>query len=141
MQYKAVTVTENVIVYRKRTDKLIDWNLRNHPDPDAVQKSLIDDDYERTNIWKIHPGYHKDHPAVFPEALAERVIAYYSFVGDMVLDPFAGTGTTGRVAGRLRRRLLMVEKSQDYFNIQLSDPELVSYADQIINYDFFAGTG
>ena len=141
LQYKAVTVTENVIVYRKRTDKLIDWNLRNHPDPDAVQKSLIDDDYERTNIWKIHPGHHKDHPAVFPEALAERVIAYYSFVGDMVLDPFAGTGTTGRVAGRLQRRLLMVEKSQDYFNIQLSDSELVSYADQIISYDFFAGTG
>ena len=81
----AVTVTENIIVYRnERTDKLIDWNLRNHPDPAAVEASLIDDDYEKTNIWRIHPAHHKEHPAVFPEALAERVIRYYSFVNCIV---------------------------------------------------------
>ena len=125
LQYKPVTVTENVVVYRKKTDKLIDWNLRNHPDPQAVRESLVKDDYERTNIWKITPASHRKHPAVFPEGLAERVIRYYSFVGDMVLDPFAGTGTTGRVAGRLKRRFLLVEKSEDYFNLQKSDRSLL----------------
>ena len=140
LQYKAVTVTENVIVYRKRTDRLIDWNLRNHPDPDAVEASLIKDDYEKTNVWRIHPAHHKAHPSVFPDALAERVIRYYSFVGDMVLDPFAGTGTTGRVAGLLKRRFLMIEKSPAYFKVQARDPRLLFHEPQICDYEFFAGT-
>lgn len=140
LQYKAVTVTENVVVYRKRTDKLIDWNLRNHPDPEAVQESLIADGYERTNVWRLHPAHRKDHPAVFPEALAERVIRYYSFVGDMVLDPFSGVGTTGRVAGRLKRRFFMVEKSLAYFEIQRRDKEIRAYRPEVMDYEFFAGS-
>lgn len=140
LQYKPVTVTENIVVYRKKTERLIDWNLRNHPDQDAVADSLIEDGYERTNIWRIHPASHKKHPAVFPEALAERVIRYYSFKGDLVLDPFAGTGTTGRVAGRLERRFLLVEKSEKYYNIQKADEELMSYKPQVKDYEFYAGT-
>ena len=139
LQYKPVTITENIVVYRKRTDKLIDWNLRNHPNSEAIRESLISDDYERTNIWKLHPSFHKKHPAVFPDALAERVIKYYSFSGDMVLDPFAGTGTTGKVAGRLGRRFMLIENSQSYFNIQLEDRELKEYSPQVIDYQFSAG--
>ena len=139
LQYKPVTVTENLVVYRKRTDNLIDWNLRNHPDPDAIRASLIEDGYERTNVWQLHPAHHKEHPAVFPESLADRVIRYYSFVGDMVLDPFAGVGTTGRVAARLDRRFLMVEKSSDYFNVQCNDRELQAESPQIMDFEFFAG--
>ena len=140
LQYKAVTVTENVIVYRKRTDKLIDWNLKNHPDAAAIEASLIDDDYEKTNIWRIHPAHHKEHPAVFPDALADRVIRYYSFVGDMVLDPFAGTGTTGRVAGLLDRRFMMIEKSPVYFNTQLKDLDLLWHRPQVCDYEYFGST-
>ena len=134
LQYKAVSVTENVMVYRKRTDKLIDWNIRNHPVPDAVQSSRIEDGYERTNVWRIHPASHKRHPAVFPEALAERVVRYYSFADDLVLDPFAGTGTTGRAAGRLGRRFLMIEKALKYFEIQTRDSLLMQCQPDV--YDF-----
>ena len=140
LQYKAVTVTENIVVYRKRTDKLIDWNLRSHPRQDDVRASLIEDGYERTNVWQIPPAHHKAHPAVFPEALADRVIRYYSFVGDMVLDPFAGVGTTGRVAGRLKRRFMMVEKSLAYFDIQRNDFEIRSYEPEVSDFEHFAGT-
>ena len=140
LQYKAVSVTENVMVYRKATDKLIDWNLRNHPNPDAVKNSLIEGEYEKTNIWKIHPAHHKAHPAVFPELLAERVIRYYSFAGDLVLDPFAGTGTTGRVAGKLDRRFIMIEKDPDYFAIQTDNPDLMMHRPQVCDYEYFAGT-
>ncbi len=139
LQYKPVTVTENIVVYRKRTPNLIDWNLRNHPNQEALKASLIEDGYERTNVWQIHPAYHKEHPAVFPEALAERVIRYYSFVGDMVLDPFAGVGTTGRVAGRLQRRFFMVEKSTAFFDVQWHDAELMSYSPDVMDYEFSAG--
>ncbi len=140
LQYKAVTVTENVVVYRKRTDKLIDWNLRSHPDPDAIRASLIEDGYERTNVWQIHPAHHKEHPAVFPEALAERVIRYYSFVGDLVLDPFAGVGTTGKVAGQLERRFMLVEKSCDYFDVQCRDSEIRRFSPQVFDFEYLTGT-
>ena len=140
LQYKAVTVTENVVVYRKRTDRLIDWNLRFHPNQDAIRQSLIEDGYERTNVWKIHPAHHKKHPAIFPEALAERIIRYYSFVGDMVLDPFSGAGTTGRVAGKLDRRFLMVEKSRAYFDIQQNDEDIMRYAPTVSDFEYFAGS-
>jgi DNA modification methylase len=117
MQYKAVPVTEYVLVYRKHTDKLIDWHIRNHPDQDAVQRSRIGDGYERTNIWRISPTSRKDHPAVFPPELADRVIRYYSFEGDVVLDPFAGAGTVGEVASRLSRRFVLAESNPDYVDV------------------------
>ncbi len=117
LQYKPVTVTENVLVYRKRTSRLIDWNLRNHPDPGQVDRSRILGEYDRTNVWDITPASHAAHPAVFPDELARRVIRYYSFEGDSVLDPFAGIGTVGRAASQLARRFVLIEKRSDYFEI------------------------
>jgi len=114
LQYKAVPVTEYVLVYRKKTDKLIDWNIRKHPDRNIVKKSKIKDDYEKTNIWKIHPSFDKVHPAVFPLELAEKVISYYSFINDVVLDPFAGIGTVGEAAAKSERRFVLFEKKPEY---------------------------
>lgn len=139
LQYKAVSVTENVMVYRKSTDRLIDWNIRMHPSAEDVQASKIEDGYERTNIWKIHPASHRRHPAVFPDALAERVIRYYSFRNDLVLDPFAGTGTTGRLAGALRRRFLMVESSPEYFALQAEDPDLMQHKPVVDDFQYCGG--
>ena len=139
LQYKAVSVTENVMVYRKRTDKLIDWNIGNHPYPDDVEASKIHDGYEKTNIWELHPAHHKEHPCVFPNALAERIVRYYSFKNDLVLDPFAGTGTTGRVAGLLGRRFLMIEKSLKYFEIQLKDRYLMGCRPNIYDFQYYDG--
>jgi len=107
--------SEYVLVYRKRTDKLIDWNLRKHHDPELIEQSKIKGDYEVTNVWKIHPGHSKIHPAVFPEELAEKIIRYYSFIDDLVLDPFAGTGTVGKVAYSLERRFLLIDNEPKYF--------------------------
>jgi modification methylase len=56
----------------------------------------------------------KLHPTQKPEALLARVILSASRPDDLVLDPFCGTGTTGAVARRLRRRFLGVERSSDY---------------------------
>lgn len=114
LQYKAVPVTEYVLVYRKNTDKLIDWHIRKHPKQDLIEESKIEDDYEKTNIWKIHPAHSKDHPAVFPVELAEKVIKYYSFKEDVVLDPFAGIGTTAKAAFKLGRRFVLFESNKEY---------------------------
>lgn len=117
LQYKAVPVTEYILVYRKKTSKLIDWNIRSHPDQELVAQSRIEDDYERTNIWRISPSYDKRHPAIFPLEMAEKVIKYYSFKKDVVLDPFAGIGTVGKAAARLGRRFVLIEQDPNYINI------------------------
>jgi len=117
LQYKAVPVTEYVLVYRKHTDLLIDWFLRNHPDKQAIEDSKIPDGYEKTNIWKINPSTNSKHPAAFPRELAEKVIRYYSFKGDVVLDPFAGSGTVGNAASGLGRRFVLFDNSSDFIEI------------------------
>ncbi len=115
LQYKPVPVTEYILVYRKRTNKLIDWNLRRHYDQNLVEQSRVIGEYDVTNVWRIHPGHSKIHPAVFPDELAAKVIRYYSFKDDLVLDPFAGTGTVGRVAHSLERRFLLIDNEPKYY--------------------------
>ena len=117
LQYKAVPVTEYVLVYRKHTDVLIDWHIRNHPDQKLVAESKVDDTYERTNIWRIQPKTNSKHPAAFPLELAQKVITYYSFKGDVVMDPFAGSGTVGAAAAALERRFALFEINPDYIEL------------------------
>lgn len=117
LQYKPVPVTEYILVYRKKTKRLIDWNIRKHPDQEVVAKSKIADGYEVTNIWKIHPAHSKQHPAIFPEELASKVVKYYSFVNDVVLDPFGGIGTTARAAFRNNRRFVTYELNSEYIDV------------------------
>ncbi|MBV9924831.1 MAG: site-specific DNA-methyltransferase [Acidobacteria bacterium] len=117
LQYKTVPVTEYVLVYRKRTDLLIDWHIRNHPDKEALAASKVGDDYERTNVWRINPKTNSEHPAAFPLELAQKVIHYYSFKGDVVLDPFAGSGTVGAAAAKTGRRFVLFDVNPDYVKL------------------------
>lgn len=55
------------------------------------------------------------HPAPYPLELAERLIRMFSFVGDTVLDPFLGTGTTSLAAARWGRNSIGIELDRDYF--------------------------
>lgn len=121
LQYKPVPVTENILVYRKKSDKLIDWFIRKHPNQELVQESKVDDDYEKTNIWYISPARDKRHRAIFPKELAQRVIKYYSFKNDVVLDPFGGIGTTGKAAVDLERRFVLIEKEEEYIEATVND--------------------
>lgn len=134
LQYKPVTVTEYVLVYRKKTDRLIDWNLRSHPDPDAVERSRILGEYDKTNVWDITPSNHSLHPAVFPDELVSRVLRYYSFEGDCVLDPFAGTGTVGRVANAMGRRFILIEKQPEYYQVMERELRQLSLS-QPVDFD------
>ncbi len=67
--------------------------------------------------WSIAPERHMKeygHPAMFPEELAARVLKLFSYRGDVVLDPFNGSGTTTAVSARLGRRYLGVDISDEY---------------------------
>jgi site-specific DNA-methyltransferase (adenine-specific) len=58
-----------------------------------------------------------EHPAIYPESMARDHIISWSNEGDMILDPFAGSGTTGKVANQLKRNCILIEKELDYINI------------------------
>lgn len=67
------------------------------------------------DVWTIPVAHFKEaHFAVMPEKLAEVCIKAGCPEGGTVIDPFAGTGTTGRVAQRLNRRAILIELNPDY---------------------------
>ena len=69
-------------------------------------------------VWTGIPGIslQDGHPAPFPLEIAERLIRLFSFVGDTVLDPFAGSGSTGVAAIGSGRNSISVEIEEEYLN-------------------------
>lgn len=63
---------------------------------------------------RLKKGGHKVHPTQKPEALLYRILLACSNPGDVVLDPFFGTGTTGAVAKRLGRHFIGIEREDGY---------------------------
>jgi len=118
--YKPNAITEMLMVYRKKTDKLIDWNMHQYS-WDKIKKSKVQDKYETTNVWRIDPTFDRIHSAVFPMELCNRVVKYYSFVDDLIFDPFAGSGTLGRAAANLNRNFFLIEKEAKYVNRMKED--------------------
>ena len=68
-------------------------------------------------IWEgVTGATTKDHPAPYPVELAERLIRMFSFVGDTVLDPFMGTGTTALASARCGRNSINFEVDEAYLS-------------------------
>lgn len=75
---------------------------------------------QRFNIWEIPPQRQKGegkHPAPFPEPIAEDHIRSWSAEGDVVFDPFLGSGTTGKMAVLNGRNFIGIERDEGYFKI------------------------
>lgn len=70
-------------------------------------------------IWRLGGASTRQHPAPYPLALAERLVRMFSFVGDTVMDPFSGTGTTSLAAGLWGRNSISVEVEPTYMNMAL----------------------
>lgn len=86
-------------------------------------------DWAVNSIWEMQPAKASSigHPAPFPEELPFRLIKLYSFVGDTVLDPFLGSGTTVVVARKLERNAIGYEINPEYIekaNKRLSQRDL-----------------
>jgi site-specific DNA-methyltransferase (adenine-specific) len=84
----------------------------------------------RGNVWEFANGFNHsskdriafEHPAIFPEALARDHILSWSNKGDIVLDPFSGSGTTAKMAMQTKRRFIGIEVNQEY--VELSNTRL-----------------
>jgi site-specific DNA-methyltransferase (adenine-specific) len=106
---KAVSESEDIYVYWKAGEYTVnrerltprewkEWGLR--------------------QIWQIPSVRRNDiHPAMFPEALVQRIIRLYTDAGQTVLDPFLGSGTTCVAALREHRHFLGFELNKEYFDI------------------------
>ena len=110
LSYKPNCITESIMVYRKNANFLLDKNMKRYKNYDRREDEPID----TSNCWYIAPAHSKKHPAVFPEELVRRVLKYYSFEGDAVLDCFAGSGTTGRVAKAMGRVPILCDIKGEY---------------------------
>jgi DNA modification methylase len=86
-------------------------------------KKVISEFGQRHNVWEINTsgqenmGKAIEHPATFPEKLANDHILSWSNEGDIVLDCFLGSGTTGKIAKQLNRRFVGIEISPEYLKI------------------------
>jgi DNA modification methylase len=89
---------------------------------------------KRFNVWTMdtakNDGATLKHPAIFPEALARDHILSWSNEGDVVLDPFNGSGTTTKMARELGRKYIGIEVNPDYVAIAESriDQKLLEFS-------------
>jgi len=96
---------------RSKNDKL-------RYDRKEKNKNHIVNDYKiKCNVWEYASCSVKGHPAPFPEQLAQDHILSWSNEGDVVLDPFMGSGTTAVACINTNRKFIGIEISKEYFEI------------------------
>ena len=96
-----------------------------------LSKILLEKYTLRTNIWNINhnnDSFAHEHPAIFPEKLAADHIHSWSNEGDLVYDPFLGSGTTAKEAIKQNRNWIGSEISSEY--VELANKRLEPYLAQ-----------
>lgn len=94
--------------------------MTGNPTPLQKEKSRLTKEEWREftkTVWHIANTTDVKHPAVFPIEIPRRLIKLFSFHGETVLDPFAGTGTTAIAASNLGRQSICVEQNADYARV------------------------
>jgi site-specific DNA-methyltransferase (adenine-specific) len=98
----------------RKSDGTIRLDRREATANDTVNPTKV-----KGNVWHINAqaGNTIRHPAIFPEKLANDHIVSWSNEGDMLLDPFMGSGTTGKMAKQLGRKFIGIELDPTYYDI------------------------
>jgi site-specific DNA-methyltransferase (cytosine-N4-specific) len=107
---RPTTATEDIFLFAKSSTY--------YYNPDGIRE---DSGANLRNYWILNQEAGKDgHPAAFPRELARRCILLGSREGDIILDPFGGSGTTGIVANELHRKAIIIELNPSYAKKALS---------------------
>ena len=98
---------------RTKSNKEEGSSVRNRDETTITKDTKI-----KGNVWDMSvSSTHYDHPAIFPEQLANDHIISWSNDDDVILDPFAGSGTTGITAFKNNRNFILIEISDKYCEI------------------------
>ena len=104
--------------------------------PERILSTIEADTHQKMfrQLWDDIKGERQtDHPAPYPAELAERLIRMFSFVGDAVLDPFAGTGSTAVAASRCGRNSINVELEAEY--VDIAEERIQAERGTLTNYE------
>jgi len=120
-------MTEYILVFRRPGPAI--YHGRSQAERESARVEL-DELFKKdvaNSVWHIAPvpPGHLDHPCPFPEEIPFRLIRLYSYPGDLVFDPFVGSGQTTKVAHYLDRRYLGFDiepKYVEYARRRLSEP-------------------
>ncbi len=127
------------------TETLI-WAAKNYKSKHVFNYELmkqLSNGKQMRNLWEISPPQRKEkahgkHPTQKPLKLLERILLASTNEGDIVLDPFNGSGSTGVAALRLGRKYIGIEASQEYLDLtikriedELQSPRLQLTTDKI----------
>ena len=119
--YYPSLAVEYVFVFQKPAQEKAKNNIyHGRSAKEKKENKLSLDGYQEQskNIWNIRPVAPKEniHPCPFPEELAKRVIQYYSYKNDIVLDIFCGSGVTNLSAEKINRRHIGMETEKQYID-------------------------
>jgi site-specific DNA-methyltransferase (adenine-specific) len=117
--YKPNIMTEFILVFRKPGPPIYHNRTAEEKEQNRIAIDALFKHELANNIWHIAPVPPNtiDHPCPFPEEIPYRLILLYSYRGDLVLDPFAGSGTTLKVALHLGRRAVGYEVKEQYVKL------------------------
>lgn len=102
---------EYVLIFTKEGDRL-DGSVNN---ADITKEEFMK---FSDGMWYIPPETQRNgHPAPFPEELIYRLVKFYSYKGNNVLDMFGGTGTVAVVSTKTNRNFIHIDVSKDYCNV------------------------
>ncbi len=119
---------EIIMVFSKEQTKLVG---------DKEKSDITAEEFKEwtKNVWYIVNNQDKkEHPCPFPDELAKRIIKLYSYVDNIVLDPFNGIGTTTTTAYKLGRKYIGIDLSEKYCEIAKNKIKEVEKSKEFINY-------
>ncbi|MCA9272807.1 MAG: site-specific DNA-methyltransferase [Phycisphaerales bacterium] len=112
-------LTESILVFRKPGPRIFAGVEQETKDSARMEITPLVTRDLFNNVWAISPvpPGRLDHPCPFPEEVPHRLISLYSYPGDLVLDPFAGSGQTLKVARALGRRAIGYELESQFVEL------------------------
>jgi len=121
---KTTNIQTQKTIWKKDSDE-ISTTRNSDGTTSSMKYAKGKDERKMDNVWLMNTGFMRTtkdkiaykHPAIFPDELAKRHILSWSNEGDIVLDCFMGSGTTGKIAKQLKRNFIGIEISEEYMNI------------------------
>lgn len=143
-------LTESILVFCKPGPKIFESRTGNEKQDAALPVTSLMTRDVFNNVWAIPPVHPEllDHPCPFPEEIPHRLILLYTYPGDLVLDPFAGSGQTLKVARALGRSAVGYELEEQFAQLakkraieplQLRQRQLILRTDAIEGDPFITG--